>query len=172
MNITLKNFKYSDFASQETHCYEATLYADGKKFATAQNDGHGGCDNYHATDVALYNKVMAHMKTLVDTSKSWDSDHLRLECIVSDLITETLRKKDAARIYNKSKKRVIWIQGGDVMETNIPKNPASLPRWAEEVRAENPDAIVLNGMERDAAIAAIVKSMVDSEPKELNPEVD
>ena len=31
MKIELKALKYSDFASQETHCFHANIYIDGKK---------------------------------------------------------------------------------------------------------------------------------------------
>ena len=31
MKIELKNVKYSDFASHETHCFEASVYIDGKR---------------------------------------------------------------------------------------------------------------------------------------------
>ena len=44
MKIELKAIKYSAFASQETHCYQAKIYIDGKPFAGVSNDGHGGCD--------------------------------------------------------------------------------------------------------------------------------
>ena len=39
MKITLKNVKYSEFASQETYCFEATIYLDGKKAGQVRNDG-------------------------------------------------------------------------------------------------------------------------------------
>lgn len=47
MNIEIKNVKHSEFASQETHCFQATIYLDGKRFAQVENDGHGGCDNVY-----------------------------------------------------------------------------------------------------------------------------
>ena len=40
----LKNNKYAAFASKDSACYEATLYVDGKRFASVSNSGHGGCD--------------------------------------------------------------------------------------------------------------------------------
>jgi hypothetical protein len=46
--ITLKNLKHAEFASEETHCYSATVYLDGKRFCLASNDGHGGPDRYDA----------------------------------------------------------------------------------------------------------------------------
>jgi len=40
--IELKAIKYCTFASEETHCFEATMYVDGKRFAYVNNAGHGG----------------------------------------------------------------------------------------------------------------------------------
>ena len=44
MKLKLKNIKHSEFASQETNCYQAVVYLNGKPFADVSNDGHGGCD--------------------------------------------------------------------------------------------------------------------------------
>ena len=42
--LLLKAIKYSEWASQETACYQAKLYVDGKSFAYVSNEGHGGPD--------------------------------------------------------------------------------------------------------------------------------
>jgi hypothetical protein len=47
MQITLKNLKISKFMSEETTCFQATIYVDGKKAGMAQNDGHGGSTYCH-----------------------------------------------------------------------------------------------------------------------------
>lgn len=47
MEITLKNIKVAKFMSQETLCYSATVYVDGKKAGHSENDGHGGCSSVH-----------------------------------------------------------------------------------------------------------------------------
>ena len=44
MKLELKNIKHTAWASEETHCYQASLYVDGKPIAIVSNDGHGGCD--------------------------------------------------------------------------------------------------------------------------------
>lgn len=44
LQLQLKAIKYSGWASQETACYEAKLYVDGKSFAYVSNNGHGGPD--------------------------------------------------------------------------------------------------------------------------------
>lgn len=40
--ITLKSLKISDFMSEETICFSATVYKDGNRIGTAKNEGHGG----------------------------------------------------------------------------------------------------------------------------------
>ena len=48
MKLELKNIKHTAWASEETHCYQASLYVDGKPVAIVSNDGHGGADRDYA----------------------------------------------------------------------------------------------------------------------------
>src|SRR6056300_699746 len=48
MKLELKNIKHTAWASQETHCYQASLYVDGKPVAIVSNDGHGAADRDYA----------------------------------------------------------------------------------------------------------------------------
>ena len=48
MNITLKNIKHNENLSEETHCFSATVYLDGKAAFGVKNAGHGGADDYYA----------------------------------------------------------------------------------------------------------------------------
>mgnify|MGYP000235750818 FL=1 len=76
MKLELKNIKHTAWASEETHCYQASLYVDGKPVAIVSNDGHGGCDrdydhpkfkgDYRATMKA----VDAYFKSLPKTDAS------------------------------------------------------------------------------------------------------
>ena len=47
MNLELKNIKHTAWASEETNCYQASLYLDGKPLATVSNDGKGGADDHY-----------------------------------------------------------------------------------------------------------------------------
>ena len=47
MKLELKNIKHTSWASEETHCYQASLYVDGKPVSIVSNDGHGGEDSYY-----------------------------------------------------------------------------------------------------------------------------
>lgn len=53
MEITVKNVKIAQFASEETLCFEATVYIDGKRTFVASNDGRGGCNRYRGDRSAI-----------------------------------------------------------------------------------------------------------------------
>ena len=50
MKLQLKKVKIYDELSDETICFTAELYADGKKVATVRNDGRGGCTDVYFTE--------------------------------------------------------------------------------------------------------------------------
>ena len=45
--IELKNISHYERGSEETPCYNATVYINGKKAIEVGNDGHGGMDKQH-----------------------------------------------------------------------------------------------------------------------------
>ena len=45
--IEMKNISYYARGSEETPCYNATVYINGKKAVEVSNDGHGGSDRQH-----------------------------------------------------------------------------------------------------------------------------
>ena len=59
MKLELKNIKHTAWASEETHCYQASLYVDGKPVATVSNDGHGGADRYYDHPKCVYSRRSA-----------------------------------------------------------------------------------------------------------------
>ena len=68
MKFELKNVKYAAFASEETACYEASLYVDGKRIGQVSNQGHGGCDDFHGDDKA-YREANEWLKA----NETWDT---------------------------------------------------------------------------------------------------
>ena len=46
MKIELKNIEHFESMSEETFCFSANLYVDGKKIGAVSNRGHGGCHEY------------------------------------------------------------------------------------------------------------------------------
>ena len=53
--IEMKNISYYKRGSEETPCYNATVYINGKKAVEVSNDGHGGCDRQHTYPQCAFN---------------------------------------------------------------------------------------------------------------------
>lgn len=121
MKIELKNIKYAAFASQETSCYEAAIYIDGKKVGTVENSGHGGSDNVRPWELAV--QIDEYAKTLPFVVCSFDDprtgkpammaqDH---ETIFGALLNEWLQDRDLKRAMSR---RILFRRDGRLLETN------------------------------------------------------
>jgi len=112
MKLELKNIKHTSWASEETHCYQASLYVDGKPLAIVSNDGHGGCDRDYAHPKfephtryfgglgGDYRSVMAevdaYFKSLPNTPSEWNEDGMeqRLEFWCADQVNDWLSARE------------------------------------------------------------------------------
>lgn len=56
MKLELKSIKYTEWMSQETLCFTANLWVDGKVFAEVSNQGHGGCTDVHMHSKSVFGK--------------------------------------------------------------------------------------------------------------------
>jgi hypothetical protein len=121
MKIELKNIKHAEFASQETNCYEATIYINGKREGLVSNDGQGGCDN--VTPWQLAQEIDEYAKTLPPVVCEWidpktgepfvlEQTH---ETIFGDILTSWLMSKDLKRLMSK---RIVFVkEDGNIYET-------------------------------------------------------
>jgi hypothetical protein len=116
--IELKNIKHTAWASEETHCYQATLYVDGVKWGTVSNQGHGGCDDFHGIGGKSYADIKALNKQIAETYSPDESYGMtteqNLEMLCCDLVNQWLRDKDFARamkskvLFTKPDTQGIW----------------------------------------------------------------
>ena len=115
--IELKNLKHSDFASQETYCFEASVYIDGKKAGTVSNQGCGGCHSYHPNTLypllkAEADKLPPHEWRLYEEVLTIQPD---ADTIISELVTEAILAKN---LKAGMRRRILFIgEGGSVYET-------------------------------------------------------
>lgn len=110
MNIELKNVKYCKWASEETDCYDAVVYIDGKRAFSASNDGRGGCDNYYPIGEggrALLESAEEYAKSLPPVKSSYFPEGLQwdLELLIGDLLYKHLAEKD---YMTKSRKKTVF----------------------------------------------------------------
>lgn len=125
MNIEIRNVKYFAAGSEETACFRADIYVDGKKAGTAENQGCGGPTLVDPRD--LEERVDAFAKTLpIKISSIEDGDDpsgffsytQTAESIVNDLLTEHLSERDLKRALSK---RLLYTRNGVVYETKALK---------------------------------------------------
>lgn len=156
MKIELKNIKHSEFASQETHCFQATIYIDGKKVGTVENQGHGGCDSVHPHQVAQqiddYAKTLP--KTVCDfidpeTGKPAEMEQSH-ETIFGEIVNNWLVAKDLKRAMSK---RVLYLKDGGVYQTKAMASDA-LRRYLSEPKLGtlSQDKTILNLLPFDQAL--------------------
>lgn len=67
MRLELRSIKVLLRASEETHCYEARLYRDGKCIANVSNDGHGGADRVYPVGEMTYEGLREIDRHLAET---------------------------------------------------------------------------------------------------------
>jgi len=172
MKIELKNFKHAEFASHETHCYEATVWVDGKRAFYASNDGHGGADfyepllNYTDEDVSEgkepierrseFDAVMAKVEVHCDTLPKWGSQYggedncaVTLEILIGNLINKKLIEKD---LKKSLKNKVLFVTENGIYQTGYGQKKPADQNLIDMVREENPDAIILNSLAFDEAL--------------------
>jgi hypothetical protein len=100
MKIELRNIKRAAFASEETHCFEATIYIDGKRAGDVRNDGHGGPNFYQP--FALETRLAEYAATLPPvamdmgdgTTETYPQD---ADILIGDLLEDHLLAKDLKR---------------------------------------------------------------------------
>jgi len=159
MKIELKNFKHAEFASHETHCYEATVWVDGKRAFYASNEGHGGPDFYEPLHKegkdpkearSEFDAVMAKVEVHCATLPKWgskfggeDTMSVDLEILIGNLINKMLTSK---KLKKSLKNKVLFVTEDGIYQTGYGQKKPADQNLIDMVREENPDAIILNSL--------------------------
>tara|TARA_R110000851_G_scaffold45612_1_gene111513 strand:- start:421 stop:879 length:459 start_codon:yes stop_codon:yes gene_type:complete len=144
MKLELKNIKHTAWASEETHCYQASLYVDGKPVATVSNDGHGGADRYYDHPKCVYSGRSAwcdKMQEVHEYFKSLPNTHGMEQCLefwCADQVNDWLSARELKK--NLKKSYVYHFADGAGM-------------FAHKLRPASTVAVVLNDMPFADALA-------------------
>ena len=115
MKIQLKNVKINDSFSEETICFKADLFVNGKKIAHAENDGRGGCTFIYAypdkkSELAEVEKYCKTLPKRVYDFGEFDND---LESVIEDLLNEKMQEKEQKKIDKLCLTSIVYgIPGG------------------------------------------------------------
>jgi len=103
MKIELKKISFNERMSEETNCFVADLYINGKNVGECKNDGRGGCTYYHGitkADNVLIDEAEAYCKTLPNVKSSFDDFEYpqNLENVIDELLEAHLKAKAMKKI--------------------------------------------------------------------------
>lgn len=108
----LKSFKYLESRSEETYCFSAVLYINGKKSADCGNSGHGGPTDIHFFPqfIQLGNEINVFLKSQPKiTFEDYDFElDLTLDYIVDQLVDEYLKAQDLKKIKKQTSKYLVF----------------------------------------------------------------
>lgn len=96
MKIELKKIEHNERLSEETDCFSANLYIEGKLAGIASNAGHGGNTNYYGTSETgweLIRKAEEYCKTLPSEKHGDFKIKIDLEYYIDKLLSQYLRAR-------------------------------------------------------------------------------
>ena len=158
MNLEMKAIKFSEWGSEETYCYQANVYLDGKPLAMVSNDGRGGCDREYSHNKfkgdyrATMKKIDDYFKSLPNTDvgkyknvpegfeqtfERWCHDQVCTYLYRKDM-KKALKKNKVVKRKNDEGKMSLYDYGINVLSDAIKH------RW--------PEAIILNDLPEDEAL--------------------
>ena len=113
MQVELKNIKYAEFASEETSCFQAAIYIDGKRAGEVSNSGKGGCNNYHPYQLeATLNDYAKTLPKIKFHNEEFEQD---ADTMIGELLTNYLQIKDLKRAMQS---RIVFVStDGTLRET-------------------------------------------------------
>ncbi len=114
MKIELKNVKVNEAFSEETTCFIADVFINGKKVAHAKNDGRGGCTDYYPYEGQreLLNLAEDFCKRLpkekVDFGGTIHEFAQSLESVIDNLLFEKEKEKEQKKIEKLCENNIVW----------------------------------------------------------------
>ena len=155
--IELKNISYYKQGSEETPCYNATVYVNGKKAIEVGNDGHGGMDRqdaWHEKGFDLKEINDWCIKTFGQKSFTYQSDDEEKECFYDiDLEQychdELYKWLDTKLLKKDLKKQWLFVEDGHLMGY---KRKGSDEEFKEFFEKNHPNEKCLNFLPFDDAL--------------------
>jgi hypothetical protein len=158
MRLELKNIKIVKALSEETLCFTALAYVEGKKTFYVSNRGHGGCHEY--TEVDCKPDTRARFDAIDAWAKSLPPEQfqgMELPRDLDSLIDEALHEYELRQTLKRiTKGQIAFVEAGLLYTTKLLNpDPAYIGFAIERFKTKKPDAIVLNMMPEDQAIALL-----------------
>lgn len=130
--VELKAIKVLESMSEETFCYSANVYVNGKKAVEVSNNGHGGCDSQRALIADVIESLDLYFKQHEPASAYFnDNGEVRvsfsdLESWCSTQIVDYLLTKDLKKGF---KNKLMFLVDGVLKEASFKSGGKKIPRY-------------------------------------------
>lgn len=115
MKIELKNLKIAKFLSEETPAFSATIYIDGRKAGTTDNNGQGGSNRYHfdAFNGKKGYEIEQEVQEWASTQPS-DKDFPQLKVDLDTIVARLMdQEEERKQLKRWCKKETLFMLEGD-----------------------------------------------------------
>jgi hypothetical protein len=101
--IEVKGIKHFPSLSEETNCFSATIYVNGKKCAIAENRGNGGCTDYYPLEGCkdILRGAEDFCKGLPPIVYSFGTIDNSLECFIDDEVENWIQAQENKKLQKK-----------------------------------------------------------------------
>jgi hypothetical protein len=118
MNVELRKVKYNEKMSDETSCFSAEVWMDGKKLADVSNRGCGGGNDYYSGHVSEWDKFVKWCNSQPPVVSYGMTLPMNADLYIGDLFDAWLVKDDVRRQQAQLKrwcrtKTVYRLKGDD-----------------------------------------------------------
>lgn len=161
--LELKKIKVNQAFSRETFCFTAELWFNDKKVGLLENDGKGGADALYPAGEGAPHRIALQDALLQidaefakkpkifgewDKAKEYPMDYT-LETWAAEQVDLEIKRKT---LRNLLKKKVLFRNYSGLFTCNVPKG-ATIEQAIGFVSKKHPDAIILNRLVEDEALA-------------------
>ncbi len=149
MRVEVKSVKIIKAMSEETVCFTASLYIDGKRRGEVLNRGHGACHDW--SDLQARDEVERYAKTLPPKRfpEEWGGGTYQpdADAIIDELIDAHMLKQEVDGVIHDLGTRVIAVRNGQIVQSKklLPgPNRDALRKVGHDWKVRNPNDEVLN----------------------------
>ena len=150
MKIELKKISFNERMSEETNCFVADLYINGKNVGYCKNEGQGGCTDFRGgtrENNEIIAQADAYYRTLPKVKSGTFEFEQDLEWVVNMLLEEHLNAKinlKAKKKFEKlQQKSIVWGKPNTYGQMHLPYSIAlsDVARLQPKQLQENINAI-------------------------------
>jgi hypothetical protein len=165
MKLELKKIKYCKWMSEETHCYNAVVYVDGKAMISVSNEGHGGNNSEWAIKPFTQQDVDRVNAWCEKNLPKWEGfdgkmfpTDLEMWCgeEMNKYLTDKYLKKDFKRDL---KSKILFVENKVLRQITFKKCKALTDAHFKYFKSKHPNLSALNFMTQDKAFKIYAQYM-------------